>query len=145
VRTPGRALGIDAGEVRVGVAISDDDGTVASPLLTLPAGEGLAGRVAEIAREHRCTTVVVGLPKGLSNRDTASTQMARRLAKSIEEQGLDVALWDERLSSAEAERVLIGAGRRREQRREERDRIAASIILQGWLDAQRTARGGDPA
>lgn len=142
---PGRTLGIDAGEVRVGVAISDDQGLVASPLLTLPAGEGLPGRVAEVAREHRCTTVVVGLPKGLSNRDTASTQMARKLAKAIEEQGLDVALWDERLSSAEAERMLIGAGRRREQRREERDRIAASIILQGWLDAQRTARGGNPA
>lgn len=145
MRAPGRTLGIDAGEVRVGVAISDDAGIVASPLLTLPAGEGLPGRIAEVAREHRCTTVVVGLPKGLSNRDTASTQMARTLAKAIEEQGLDVALWDERLSSAEAERVLIGAGRRREQRREERDRIAASIILQGWLDAQRTTRGGDPA
>lgn len=145
MRAPGRTLGIDAGEVRVGVAISDDAGIVASPLLTLPAGEGLPGRIAEVAREHRCTTVVVGLPKGLSNRDTASTQMARTLAKAIEAQGLDVALWDERLSSAEAERVLIGAGRRREQRREERDRIAASIILQGWLDAQRTTRGGDPA
>jgi putative Holliday junction resolvase len=145
VRAPGRALGIDAGEVRVGVAISDDDGIVASPLLTLPAGEGLPGRVAEVAREHRCTTVVVGLPKGLSNRDTASTQLARTLAEAIEAQGLEVALWDERLSSAEAERMLIGAGRRREQRREERDRIAASIILQGWLDAQRTARGGNPA
>lgn len=133
-----RVLGVDAGEVRIGIALSDPDGVIASPLTTVPAGPGAEARVAELAREHGCQRVVVGLPKGMSNRDTASTQMARRLAKAIQAQGLDVALWDERLSSAEAERVLLGAGRRREQRRDERDRVAAAIILQGWLDAHRT-------
>lgn len=130
-----RVLGVDAGEVRIGIALSDPDGLIASPFATLPAGPEAARAVAELAREQGCAQVVVGLPKGLSNRDTASTQMARKLAKAIEEQGLDVALWDERLSSAEAERVLLGAGRSREQRRAERDRIAAAIVLQGWLDA----------
>lgn len=132
-----RVLGVDAGEVRIGVALSDPQGVIASPLTTVPAGPDAVAEIAALAREHGCARVVVGLPKGMSNRDTASTQMARRLAKDIQVQGLDVALWDERLSSAQAERVLLGAGRRREQRRDERDRVAAAIILQAWLDAHR--------
>lgn len=132
-----RVLGVDAGSVRIGVALSDATGVIASPLTTVPAGADAERRIAELAREHGCGHVVVGLPKGLSNRDTASTQMARRLAEAIQAQGLDVSLWDERLSSAEAERVLLSGGRSREQRRDERDRIAAAIVLQGWLDAHR--------
>ena len=132
-----RVLGIDVGTVRVGVALSDSAGMVASPHTSLPAGEDLADRLADLAAQESCKTVVVGLPKGMSGRDTASTQMARAVAKQLAERGLNVQLWDERLSSAEAERVLLSAGRRREQRKVERDPIAAAIILQGWLDARR--------
>ena len=131
-----RALGIDVGTVRVGIALSDVSGTVASPHATVPAGEDLIDRLVDLAAEVSCDTVVVGLPKGMSGRDTTSTQLARRVANQLSERGLNVQLWDERLSSAEAERVLLGAGRRREQRRTERDRVAAAIILQGWLDAR---------
>lgn len=130
-----RVLGIDIGTVRVGVALSDPSRTVATPHSTLPAGDALAARIAVLAADVACDTVVVGLPKGMSGRDTASTRLARALAAQLTEQGLNVHLWDERLSSAEAERVLLGAGRRREQRQVERDPIAAAIILQGWLDA----------
>jgi putative holliday junction resolvase len=132
-----RVLGIDVGSVRVGVALSDSAGMVASPHTSLPAGEDLADRLADLAAAESCETVVVGLPKGMSGRDTASTQMARAVAKQLADRGLNVQLWDERLSSAEAERVLLSAGRRREQRKVERDPIAAAIILQGWLDARR--------
>jgi putative holliday junction resolvase len=132
-----RVLGIDVGTVRVGVALSDSAGTVASPHTSLPAGEDLVDRLADLAAAESCETVVVGLPKGMSGRDTASTQMARAVAKKLADRGLNVQLWDERLSSAEAERVLLSAGRRREQRKVERDPIAAAIILQGWLDARR--------
>ena len=144
----GRVLGVDAGAVRIGVAISDPDRLVATPLETV-AGSAPGGaddqaaetaavrRLADLAQAHGCDTVVVGLPKALSGRDTASTVMARRLASRLREHDLQVELWDERLSSAEAERMLIGAGRRRRQRKDERDRVAATIILQGWLDAQR--------
>jgi putative Holliday junction resolvase len=132
-----RALGVDVGEVRVGLAVSDPSGLVASPLATIPGGDDLVARLAECARGEACETVVVGLPKGLSGRDTASTKRARDVADGLRAAGLQVALWDERLSSAEAERVLLSAGRRRNQRREERDRVAAAIILQTWLDAQR--------
>lgn len=131
-------MGVDAGTVRVGVALSDALRTVATPHSTIDAGEGAARRLADLARELKCETVVVGLPKGMSGRDTASTRNARALAAQLVDQGFDVQLWDERLSSVQAERVLLQAGRSRDQRRSERDRIAAAIILQGWLDAHRT-------
>ena len=127
-------MGVDVGTVRVGIAVSDVSGTVATPHATVDAGEDLIVRLADLARDLACETVVIGLPKGMSGRDTASTRDARAVAAKLAEQGFDVQLWDERLSSAEAERVLLEAGRRRSQRRVERDRIAAAIILQGWLD-----------
>ena len=130
-----RVLGVDVGTVRVGIAVSDASGTVASPHATLPAGDDLIDRLTDLTHDLACETVVVGLPRGMSGRDTASTQMAREVAHQLTQRGLDVQLWDERLSSAEAERVLLDAGRRRSQRRTERDRVAAAIMLQGWLDA----------
>lgn len=142
--------------MRVGLAISDPTGLVATPLDTLEVaeqgkrrpGQGqapadpdawareLAVRLAGIAREHDCGAVVIGLPLALSGRDTTSTTLARRVAEALRAEGLTVELWDERLSSAEAERVLLDAGRRRAARRAARDRMAATIILQGWLDAR---------
>ncbi len=135
---PGRVLGVDVGTVRVGVAVSDPDRLVATPLDTVPGGEDLAVRLVRLAAEEACDTVVVGLPRALSGRDTDSTRVARTVADGVRAAGLRVELWDERLSSVEAERVLLVAGRRRAQRRTERDRVAATIILQGWLDARRT-------
>jgi putative holliday junction resolvase len=136
-------LGVDVGEVRAGLAVSDPGRVLATPLASVPGGDGLAARVLAAARERGCDTVVVGLPKALSGRDTASTTRARAVAVELGACGLQVHLWDERLSSAEAERMLLAAGRRREQRRRERDPVAAVIILQGWLDAQRSGRAGE--
>jgi putative holliday junction resolvase len=132
-----RVLGIDVGTVRVGVAVSDPARMIATPLRTLPAGDDLVPRLASLARQESCETVVVGLPRSLSGRDTESTRRARAVADGLRRSGLEVEVWDERLSSAEAERTLLQAGRRREHRREERDRVAAALILQGWLDARR--------
>lgn len=145
----GRALGVDVGTVRVGLAISDPGGVLATPLDTLDGAPdtadgtaALVARLAERAGAEGCDTVVVGLPRALSGRDTASTAHARAVAEALRSAGLTVELWDERLSSAEAERVLIGAGRRRKERRQTRDRVAAAIILQGWLDARRRPAQG---
>jgi putative holliday junction resolvase len=138
VTRPGRVLGVDVGHVRVGLAISDPDRLVATPLDTIPGGEDLPVRLAKRAEEESCNTVVIGLPLGMSGRDTDSTRMARAVAEALEGAGLDVQLHDERLSSAEAERALLGAGRRRQQRRDERDRVAATIILQGWIESWRS-------
>lgn len=134
-------LGVDVGLVRVGLSISDPDRLVATPLDTIPGGDDLVARLTDRAGAESCGTVVVGLPLGMSGADTDSTRMARRVADALEQTGLAVALWDERLSSAEADRSMHGRGRTREQRKAERDQIAATIILQGWLEANRsTAR-----
>lgn len=126
------------GTVRVGLAISDPAGVVATPLDEIAGGQDLVPRLADLARTRGCRTVVIGLPKALSGRETASTAAARAVADGLRAAGLDVQLWDERLSSVEAERVLLAAGVSRAGRRARRDRIAAAIILQGWLDARRT-------
>ncbi len=133
---PGRVLGVDPGTVRIGLAVTDPDRLVATPLDTVEGGEGAAARVADAAREHGCETVVVGLPKGLSGRDTDSTRMARALARELEGCGLAVELFDERLTSVQADRALDEAGTRGRARRAARDRIAATLLLQAWLDAQ---------
>ncbi|MGI8575647.1 MAG: Holliday junction resolvase RuvX [Egibacteraceae bacterium] len=140
-----RVLGVDVGTVRVGLAVSDPSRTLAFALETLEVAEGqggepvaeLARRVALLAAEQECGLVVVGLPRSLSGRSTASTLHAQAVANALRGLGVVVELWDERLSSVEAERVLLAAGRRRAARRVERDRVAATIILQGWLDARK--------
>jgi putative Holliday junction resolvase len=132
-----RVLGVDVGTVRVGVALSDPERRVATPLATVDTTDDTVVRLVALAREHQCDLAVVGLPRALSGRETASTSMARRIAADLRGAGLAVDLWDERLSSTEAEQLLLRAGRRRKQRRRERDPVAAAIILQGWLDAQR--------
>lgn len=140
----GRVLGVDVGTRRVGLAVSDESRTVATPLRTIGAGDAaapdwparLAEQLVEVARESACAMIVVGLPRSMSGRDTASTRMARKVADAVAAAGWDVELWDERLSSAEAERLMLAAGTRRADRREGRDRIAAALILQGWLDGR---------
>lgn len=134
-----RALGVDVGSVRVGLALSDPSGIIATPYDTVAGSDDpgeVAAAVVAAATECACDTVVVGLPRALSGSDTASTAQARAVADAVAEAGVDVALWDEWLSSVEADRTLLTAGRRRAQRRDERDRVAAALILQGWLDAQ---------
>jgi putative Holliday junction resolvase len=139
-----RALGVDLGTVRVGLALSDPGKIIASPHDTLPAGDveaddwpqQMADAIAEVARARDVDTIVVGLPRSLAGRETASASMARRVAGALRERtAATVELWDERLSSVEAERMLIGAGQRRADRRTARDRVAAAIILQAWLQS----------
>ena len=140
-----RALGVDLGAVRVGLALSDPSKTIASPFETLPAGDVEAGdwpqriaaAIADVARANDVDTIVVGLPRSLAGRETAGASTARRVAAALRAvTAASVELWDERLSSVEAERTLVGAGQRRATRRTTRDRVAAAIILQGWLQAR---------
>lgn len=140
-----RALGVDLGTVRIGLALSDPGKMIASPHDTLPAGdvdaddwpEQAAVAIDRVARAEGVDTVVVGLPRSLAGRETAGATAARRVADALRDiSTAAVVLWDERLSSVEAERMLIGAGQRRAARRTARDRVAAAIILQGWLQAR---------
>jgi putative holliday junction resolvase len=143
-----RVLGVDLGTVRVGLALAT--GGVAVPVDTLDVAdagaaatddawaEAIAARIDRAATDRACDRIVVGLPRGMSGRDTRATQRARRVATALERYGRRVVLFDERLTSVEADRALQAAGRSGRQRRRELDRAAATVILQGWLDA----RGG---
>ena len=139
-----RVLAVDPGSVRVGLALSDETGTLATPLATLSAGPALAEEVARTAANAGAERVVVGLPRRLDGEEGPEAVAARALARAIAAQGLEVEMWDERLTSKMAERSIQPAkGRRGTDRRQVRarrervDQVAASILLQSYLDAAR--------
>lgn len=143
----GVRLGIDVGQVRVGVAISDPDGILATPLVTLrrdtkAAGDATPSDVSEIARLvriHDAVGVIVGLPVRLTGQDgpaaIAARAYAERLAAVIVP--VPIALSDERMSTVVATRRLAERGVRGRRQRAVVDQAAAVEILQGWLDAHR--------
>jgi putative holliday junction resolvase len=136
---PGRVLGLDLGDARIGVAISDDDRRLAVPLGNVHTGAPADLRaVAALVREHAVTAVVVGHPRSMSGASGAAAVKAERFAEALAS-GLEVPveLQDERLSTVEAERALREAGVSGRARREVVDRTAATVILQAWLDAHR--------
>jgi putative Holliday junction resolvase len=155
VAEPGRILGIDAGERRIGVAISDPGCSFALPLDSILADGGEFDRLAELVAREGVSDLVVGLPLSLSGEDSAQTGRARAFASKAEQRlALAVHMWDERWSSHEAERLIApereGRGRDRNRRGGGRgggrpatgadtDALAASIILQAYLDSLRFA------
>jgi len=137
-----RFIGIDYGSKRVGVAISDGLGLTAQPLEVVPRARVVA-RILELVAEYGAETVVMGLPTGLSGGEGVSAKEARSLAKELESVDLAVEFMDERFTSRMAEDVLLESGMKRKQRRDTVDKVAAAIILQGYLD--RRARGNSEA
>jgi len=133
-----RTLGIDPGTRRIGVALSVD-GVIATPLDTLAAStpEDDARAIAELAREHDATRIVVGHPRRLDGSAGPAAHAAEELADALRAHPpLDVTLWDERLTTVQAERSMIATGTRRRARRSAVDRVAATLMLQSFLDAQ---------
>lgn len=129
-----RALGVDYGTKRIGLALSDEIRLTAQPLDVVGRGE-LLEVLKSLVREHDIDTVVVGLPTGLAGHEGESASGARQLASEIEETlGLDVVFVDERFTSRIAENVLVESGVRRRERKEAVDKVAAAIILQTYLD-----------
>jgi putative Holliday junction resolvase len=135
-----RTLAVDPGSKRVGLSLSDPTGTIAQALPTVPAEPEatLASRVAEIAKTHDVRSIVVGLPLRLDGTHGPEAAAARRLAHGIRQASrLPVELVDERLTTAAAERSLIAGGVKRAKRRLSVDGVAATLLLQGHLDAGR--------
>lgn len=135
-----RALGLDIGSARIGVAVSDPDGVVASPLKVLDARD--LGRAIVALRmlieDYESEVLVVGLPLTLSGDEGPQADATRKTAERIGAAvGLPVVYRDERLSSAEARRVMHASGMSEREQRGGVDKIAAAIVLQGWLDARR--------
>ena len=133
----GRALGLDFGHKRVGVAISDELRIAAHALMVVPRREAPA-RVADLVEEYGVTEIVIGLPTSLSGQEGESARAARDFGREIEEAtGLAVTWVDERFTSKDAERVMLEAGTRRRARRANLDKVAATVILQSFLDRPR--------
>lgn len=135
---PGRALGVDLGDVRIGVAISDDARRLAVPLGTVQAGRppGELKAIAELVRENDVSIVVVGLPLSLDGGRGARATHAEAFAEGLRAfVRVPVILQDERLTTVEAERGLREAGVSGRDRRAVVDAEAARILLQAWIDA----------
>ena len=143
----GRRLGVDVGKVRVGVALSDPDGILASPLVTVSRDMGAAAdsvpadiaELARLVREHEAVQVVVGLPVRLDGSEGIAAidirAYAERLAGAVGH--VPVTFADERMSTVVASRRLAERGVRGKRQRAVVDQAAAVEILQSWLDAQR--------
>ena len=140
MRTGEKVLGLDFGERRIGVAASDVFGVMAQAVAVIERTtlvEDVA-RIGEIAERRGAGKIVLGLPLNMDGSMSPQGRRVRRFANRLRrELELEVDLWDERLSTVEAERVLIEAGESRAARRAVRDGVAAAVILQGYLDAQR--------
>jgi len=135
-------MALDVGEKRIGVAISDEGGSIATPLTIIVRGKGRSdlAEVARLAGEWEVDALVVGLPTGMSGREgpqaAATRAYADRLAEALGPE-LPLFFWDERLTTAIADRVMRERGTRRADRQGQRDAIAAAVILQGYLDSRR--------
>jgi putative Holliday junction resolvase len=136
---PGRRLGIDVGRARIGVAVCDRDGLLATPVETVPRAEATdVRRILELAEEYDVLELVVGLPLSMSGDDTPSTADARAFAERLAAHR-PVRLVDERLSTVTAQRGLHQAGRNTKKSRAVIDQAAAVIILQHALDHERAS------
>jgi putative Holliday junction resolvase len=136
---------VDVGSVRVGVAVSDPSGVLASPLATLardPAGGADLAELARLVAERGAVEVVVGLPRSLSGRRGPAAQAAEGYAAELAARvaPVPVRLADERLTTVAASRTLAERGISSRRRRPVVDQAAAVLILQGWLDAARRVR-----
>lgn len=134
-----RILAIDPGDRRVGLAVSDPLGITAQGIDTFDrAGGDLFAHLAGIIESYNVTEIVVGHPLSLTGQEGTAGRAARELAASLEAHfGVTVSMWDERLSSVEAQRVLAGSRARRKDKGSV-DRVAAALILQSFLDARRS-------
>jgi putative Holliday junction resolvase len=132
-----RVMGLDVGEQRTGVALTDPMGWLASPLTVLRCSsrETEMEAIAELARKHNVDRVIVGYPRSLNGTVGPQAQSVDRYVEQLRTHlEVPVMLWDERLSTAQAERLVHESGKR--VRRDTIDAAAAAVILQSYLDAE---------
>jgi putative holliday junction resolvase len=136
----GVRIGVDVGDVRIGVARSDPSGLIATPVETVRRGPGDLARLRAIAAEEDALEVVVGLPRSLSGGEGPAAAKVRAFAHDLvlALTPLPVRLCDERLSTVTAEAVLRGQGKKGQKRRAVVDQAAAVVILQNALDTERS-------
>ncbi len=134
-----RILGLDIGSKRIGVAISDPLGITAQGLMTLKreSDEADFERLRSIASEKEVTEIVVGLPLNMNGSHGPQAKAASLFADVVREKlNLPVKLWDERMSTAQVERIMIEGGASRAKRKKKIDKLAAQVILQSYLNTK---------
>ena len=133
-----RILALDHGTVRIGVALSDELKMIASPLEFIPA-EPVAdvfAKLRELIREKEVELIVIGMPRNMDGSYGPAAEKVREFATALKDAiAIPIKLWDERLTSTQANRLLISGGVRRNQRKEKVDGMAAAILLQSYLDS----------
>ena len=138
-----RVMGLDVGQVRVGIALSDPLHVTAQPhsVLTRKNLEADLQAIEQLVRQESIQTVVVGWPRTLRGKASESTRAAEAFAEALRRYlsaDVTVELWDERLTTVQAEAALIEADVRRKKRKKTVDKIAAALILQNYLDCRRS-------
>ena len=135
-----RVMAIDYGDQRIGLAVSDPTGLLCGEAWTMQEWnmERASLRIAEEAARREVGTLVLGLPKNMNGSEGPRAEKSRAFAALLEaDSGLEVVLWDERRSSIEAHAILHAAGKKEKVHRKTVDAVAASLILQGYLDKNR--------
>ncbi|GAB4320443.1 MAG: Holliday junction resolvase RuvX [Candidatus Sumerlaeia bacterium] len=134
-----RVLGLDIGERRIGVAISDELGLTAQPLEVIERDPRRSPyeRLSALVQEHGVKLIVAGLPRLMNDSEGAQAAAVRAYARGLRRRlkGVEIVFQDERLTTAASERLLLEADVSRAGRRRARDKVAAALILQMWLDA----------
>ncbi|MEJ7612173.1 MAG: Holliday junction resolvase RuvX [Candidatus Fervidibacter sacchari] len=135
-----RILAVDYGEKRIGLAVSDELGITASPLMTLVrrSDEETVRQIAQLASKLKVTQIVVGLPRRTDAQEGEMERKVKAFAEKLRQKvSVPVVLFDERFTTRIAEQVLLEADLSRRKRKQVRDRLAAVILLQSFLEAQR--------
>ena len=133
-------MGVDLGHARTGIAVCDKREILASPVKVITAytNEKVAAEVTALAKELRAEKIVVGLPKNMDGTVGPRAEKCETLAKELEERtGLHVVLWDERRTTVAAHEILHRSGKKEKKHRQNVDAVAATLILQGYLDFKR--------
>jgi putative Holliday junction resolvase len=134
-----RILALDHGSKRIGVAVSDETRTIAQPLEFIPAEPfaDFLARLRQLIREKEIGLILIGLPRNMDGSyGPAAFKVEAFVAALKDAVAVQIKTWDERLTSAQANRVLIQGGARRAKRKEKVDKIAAAILLQSYLDGK---------
>ena len=140
-----RIMGLDIGERRIGVALSDSLRIIAGALTVVErvTDDAALKQIIDLARENEAERIVVGMPRSMDGSLGKQAQAVQSFVDLLKERtDIPVVTWDERLSTVAAERTLLETGMKREKRKKHRDSLAAAIILQGYLDRERSRSSG---
>jgi len=138
-------LGLDVGDRRIGVALSDSLGIMASALTVIESKEENAdlNEIIALAEEYEVERIIVGMPFSLNGSLGPQAQKVERFTETLSQHtDIPVVTWDERFSSVDAERVLKEAGTKRDRRKKHLDSVAAALVLQSYLDRERIKAAG---